>query len=493
MRKNSFTFGVIILMSANVITRLMGFVYRILMSKSIGTQGMGLYQLIMPVYMLCYSVSASGITTTVSKLTAEQTGRFSSANSMRILKLSLSISLFLSFSLSIMLFIFSDYIAINFIKDTRTALSLKVLSTCIPFMAAGSCIKGYFLGKQTNLFPALSQVFEQSVRIISLFAITYIIKDKSMDAACAAAVLTVSIGEILSFLLILIFLCTAKESSDKKPTISSFSAYKNILRSAVPLSASRVSSSLLAAFENILIPQKLSLYNKYAANNSALSTYGSLTGMIMPLIHFPSSLLNAVSINLVPAISKQRKSNNKSLANNTIKRSLTFTLATSFGAAAFFYIFAKEICSLIYSNENLYVLLKPVSLLCPIMYMHITLNGILNSLGKHMTIFVLNILSSISNIFVIYFLMPVYGLTAFFIGFSLSASICVVPSFYIANQYFDIAGFVFKTSVLCILSALISSFMVYISPASNHFFLMLLMISIYLLSLTVFGITKDII
>jgi len=115
-----------------------------------------------------------------------------------------------------------------------------------------------------------------------------------------------------------------KESSDKKPTISSFSAYKNILRSAVPLSASRVSSSLLAAFENILIPQKLSLYNKYAANNSALSTYGSLTGMIMPLIHFPSSLLNAVSINLVPAISKQRKSNNKSLANNTIKRSLTF-------------------------------------------------------------------------------------------------------------------------------------------------------------------------
>ena len=491
MRKNSFAFGCIILMSANIITRFMGFFYRIYMSKTIGAQGMGLYQLIMPLYILCYSITASGITTTVSKLTAEETARNSQANAIRILKAALSITLSLSIIISFAMYFNSDTAALYFIKDTRSSESLKILSLCFPFMAAGSCIKGYFLGKQNNIFPALSQIFEQAVRMISLVAIMVLFSPQNIEQSCSAAVVGVVLGEIFFFALTMASLIFSSDSSasGKKPDIPVLSAYRKILTMSVPLSASRVAASFLSAVENILIPLRLGMYPK---STDALSQYGHLSGMVIPLLHFPSSMLSAVSISMIPAISKQRTVKNQHQAQLTVNRSISFTAAASCGAAVFFYAFSSDVCALIYSMPELGTLLRPLSLLCPLMYMQITLNGVLNSLGKHFQLFLTGIASSLVSIVSIYFLMPKIGINAYIYGAFLSSLTAVLPAIIISGKYFSIKRSTLKYYIICGVCAVFSAALSKYIPELNIISRMSVMAFAYIAGLIATGIFSEI-
>ncbi len=138
MQRKTIIKGAAILTFASLMTRVIGFFYRIFMSNTLGSEGMGLYQLIMPIYALCWSITSSGFTTTISKLTSQEKAKGQYGNMGRILKQSISICALISIALGIITFLFSDYIAINIIKEPRTSLSLKILSLCFPFMSAGN-------------------------------------------------------------------------------------------------------------------------------------------------------------------------------------------------------------------------------------------------------------------------------------------------------------------------------------------------------------------
>lgn len=454
MRKNSFLIGCFILMLSNIITRFIGFFYRVYMSKTIGAEAVGLFQLIMPIYIFCYSVTASGITTTVSKLISEESAKNLNSNCNLILKAALSLTLFLSLSLGAAMFFYSDIAATHFIKDIRAGNLLKLLSFCLPFMACGSCIKGYFLGKQTNIFPAFCQIFEQSVRMVSLFTVITVFSPKNINSACSAAVISVVFGEVFSFLLVVFFLFITQENNcQKKSTLSLSTVYKKILSMAIPLSSSRAAASFLSAVENILIPLRLSIY---ADSAYAISNYGCFTGMIMPLIHFPSSILSAVSTTMVPAISKQRTAKKQLSAQVTVNRSICFTAVSSCFSAVFLFCFAEEICNVIYSMPQLGEMLKMMSVICPLMYIQITTNSILNSVGKHFQLFIIGILSSLSSIGAIYFIMPLLGIRAFLYGSLISSSVAVIPAVFISDKFFNIKYLIIKYHIICFICAIFS-------------------------------------
>ncbi len=140
MKSQSIIKGALILTTANIITRVLGFVYRVYMSNVIGAEGMGLYQLIVPIYMLVWSISSSGFTTTISKLTAQENAKKEYGNIGRILKQSMAASFLISIFLAVIVYIFSNYIAVSILKDNRAEIPLKVISLCFPFMAAGTYI-----------------------------------------------------------------------------------------------------------------------------------------------------------------------------------------------------------------------------------------------------------------------------------------------------------------------------------------------------------------
>jgi len=132
--------GALILTAAGIITRILGFVYRVYMSNLMGAEGMGLYQLIMPIYTLAWSISCAGFNTTVSKLTAQERAKGEYGNMTRMLKQSVIITTGLGALLTVALFFGAELLSVHFFNDMRTLLPLQILSLAFPFMAAGRCI-----------------------------------------------------------------------------------------------------------------------------------------------------------------------------------------------------------------------------------------------------------------------------------------------------------------------------------------------------------------
>ncbi len=420
MSKNTVLKGAVILTLANIITRFTGFFYRIYMNNTIGAEGMGLYQLIIPVYSLCWSITSSGFTTTISKLTAQEKAKHEYGNMGRVLKQSLFICTIISILIGTALFFSADIFSTYIIKEPRTGLPLKILALCFPFMSAGSCIRGYFFGLQNSVVPATSQVIEQTVRITAVFLTADRLVPMGLTYACVSAVLGIVAGEVISFIFVLIAYkgIKIKMGFNKKPSMGVMTSLATIISMAVPLSCSRCIGSLLSTIENILIPQRLELFSQTGEN--AMKIYGSLTGLMMPLIQFPTAFLMAVSITLVPTVAEACAVKNKRRIKDAVNLSVFFTIMVSLCFTAIFSIFPKEVCKTVYGDENLYTLLLKLSPVCPFLYLQITLSGLLNGLGEHMYILRSNVVSSIINISFIYFGMPLYGVNAFICGWILS-------------------------------------------------------------------------
>ncbi|MCL2573729.1 MAG: polysaccharide biosynthesis protein [Defluviitaleaceae bacterium] len=416
--------GALTLTVANVITRLIGFAYRIFMAGAIGAEGMGLFQLIMPIYSLAWAISCSGITTTLSRLVAAEQAKGEYGNMRRLLRQSLLLTTGISAALTLGLFIFAEPIAAGIMNDGRITLSLRILSVSFVFMAAGSCIRGYFLGLQKAVIPAVSQVIEQLARmtIILMLAGTFI--PRGLEYAAAAAVIGIVVGEGLSFVYVYISYKRYKAKMPKKvPLMTQNQALFAIMAMAAPLTLNRISSSFLSAVENVLIPQRLQLWG-YSAED-AMAVFGRVTGMAMPLIFFPSALLVALSVSLVPSISEALAMGQYRRVNSTISKSIVLTSVIAFGAGLIFVVFPYEIGQLVY-NQDLGAYLLVLGLMCPFWYLNITFSGVLNGLGEQVFIFRNSLLASAINIAFTFFLVPYYGVWAFLVGWLVGLVIITV-------------------------------------------------------------------
>ena len=192
---------------------------------------------------------------------------------------------------------------------------------------------------------------------------------------------------------------------------------------ALPLTLNKVTGSLLSTVENILIPRRLLLF--HGAQDSALSLYGSLTGMAMPLIQLPSALLMAVSVSLVPSIGEAMAVHNAKRIDYTLSKAMLLSFVIAMGATSVFLTFSEPICQAFYGQASLGALVFKLALLCPFLYVQITLSGILNGLGMHKFLLKNSVISSFINIGFIYFLTPQFGVDAFIAGWLCSLVVTV--------------------------------------------------------------------
>ncbi|MCD7903992.1 MAG: polysaccharide biosynthesis protein [Clostridiales bacterium] len=495
MEKGKIIKGAFILTGANVITRLLGFFYRVYMAELIGAEGMGLYQLIVPVYMLVWSISSSGFSTVISKLTASEkaTGRKPSL----ILKLSAAMSVGASVILGCFIYKNADFIAERLLNDLRTALSLRLICFCFPFMALSSCIRGHFFGLQNSLPPAVGQVVEQITRMAVIFLIGGILIPKGIEYACAAAVTGMCVGEIVSCFYILISLFTGAERKRALKGRSLTSACKLILAMVIPLTLNRLISSLLSAAENILIPSRLEVFG--LSKTAAVSEFGKLSGMAMPLIMFPSSFLTAVSITIVPAISESCAAKNTRAIKTTSEKSVLFATVTGFGAAALFLTLPGEISSLIYGEETIGDILFMLSFLCPFMYLNVILSGILNGLGEQMSIFINGLTGSLICLLSVWFIIPRFGIYGYIFGSLFGMLITSALNLYRVNKNsalsLNLSDFILKPLLSSALASLsVSRLKAYISPlfssALSALILCLALCLIFAFSLILTGTVK---
>ena len=201
LKKYPFLSGTLLLTLTGIISRIIGFFYRIFLSQHIGEEGMGIYQLIAPVMALSFSLTCAGIQTSISKYTAAYHAKNQPKSALKILLTGFILSFTLSVSATCFLYRNASWIASDLLMEARCAPLVRIYALSLPFACIHSCINGYYYGLKKSLLPSVSQLLEQVTRVGSVYAIyTYGAMMKTAPSI-AVTMLGILIGEICSTIL----------------------------------------------------------------------------------------------------------------------------------------------------------------------------------------------------------------------------------------------------------------------------------------------------
>lgn len=412
--------GTLILTVTGILTRIIGFYNRIFLSDLIGTKELGIYQLVLPLYVLAFAICTYGNELALTKLISE----YHNKEEQRMLfRFCVLVSFTSSIIISVLLFTNAEAISLYFLKAPVCADCIRILCLGIPSIALKGCIHGYFLGLKNSAVHGISDLLEQITKIMSVFILaTCIFQLNSYPASFA--IWGIVCGEYVS-LLYSVFRYIHHQMTNhsgnqyKKHTFFSSPKIRRIfLKTAIPMTINRFAITLIQSIESILIPTVLLLYYKDA--NESLSIYGIIMGISFPFIMFPATITNSLSSMLMPAVSTANSEKNNNLLKKMIENSVHFCLLIGLFSSIFFFIFGKDIGIYFFHNKDAGIYLYELSFLCPLIYLSTTLASVLNGLGQVIRNLIQTILSTIIRIILIVFFIPEIGITGYLIGLFVS-------------------------------------------------------------------------
>lgn len=456
--KRNILIGTLILTLAGFITRVIGFFYKIFLSKAMGAEWLGIYQLVFPVYSIAFTIYATGIQTSISRLVAAEMGRRNIKNIGKILRLGLLLSVSVACVLSLLLLKFADIVALHFLLEPRATSSLKILAVVFPFCAVTSSINGYYYGLKKAGVPASTQLLEQIIRVIAVYSVAIIKGKGNLTVTCEIAVFGLVIGEIASSLYNFCSLFITKSPKDllflepdyQAQSIRRRIILKNILTLSIPLSTNRLLINILHSIESVLLPAMLR--RSGLSNSEALSTYGTLTGMSIPFIMFPTAVINALAVLLLPTVSEAQAMDNEDLIGKTSSVSIKYSFLIGIISTGIFIIFGNNLGIRVFNSEEAGRYLIVLAWLCPFLYLTTTLGSIINGLGKTHITFINSIAGTLSKIIIMIILVPKKGISGYLIALLIGQLIITfMDSFYIIRNIrfkFDAVNSILKPGII---------------------------------------------
>lgn len=427
--------------ASGIASRIIGFFYRIFLAQTIGAEALGVYQLIAPVFAMCFALTASSIQTSISKFVGDACGKNAGTSQGEItargyLLLGLVISCTASVIVGIFLYTQADWIALHFLGELRCAPLLSLLSFSMLPCCIHACINGYYYGKKRAGIPSFCQLVEQLARVGSVWLIYQYTLEKGMELTAFHAVAGLVAGECSGLITSLIAMSLEKRlPGHSYHTLSGQwkTMGKLFASMAVPLTINRVTTALFNSLENLLIPQKLQAFG-YSASD-ALSIFGILTGMTMSIILFPSVLTNSFSVLLLPAVSEAHSAHNHAQIARAIKKAILYGLLLGFVFTILFLVFGDRMGEVLFHNTLAGNFICQLSWLCPLLYVTSLLNSILHGLGNARQVLFVTLLACMIRICMILFLVPQYGIDAYLWGMLLSYVFAAIADILLLMPY----------------------------------------------------------
>lgn len=458
------------LMISGIISKTVDFLFRAYYSTQLGAEGMGLFSLVFSFHGLILTVATGGLGVAVSKTVSGQYAQKDYGGIEKTMSVALVSVVSLSLAVILGVCFFSRNIAEMFLKEPRVQNSIVFLAPSILFMSISYCIKGYFYASRKVFIPASSEFLEQAVKIVT---ITYLLKlwlPRGIVHGCEAVFFGITIGEFSSCLYLTVFyirsgLPYSSKAKAKNPLPA-------LARIALPAMAASLTGSFLRMQEDVLI---ISGLRKSGLDQTlALSEYGSIKGMVMPLIVFPLSLLSSFFTLLVPEISRAQGMADKTRVKTLIARIFRFTLFGGFLVCTVFIAFADELSVWVYSAPQISRSVRIIALLSPIMFLDSVSCGILNGMGRQTALLVYSLSDSALRLILIYLLIPRMGIRALFFVIIISNIFTVYHTFGAvirsARMKFNISVWMlrhFFTASACIVT--LQSFYTFVSHGKTAF------------------------
>lgn len=373
MLKSKFIKSTIILIIGSMIIKALGMIIKIITTRYIGVEGIGIYMLILPTFLLFINITKLGFPVAISKMVAEN----KNSNKKIILSI-IPISLILNLILLIIIFFISPFIS-KLLHDNRTLYPLLAIGFVLPFISLSCIIRSYFLGKEKMIINVISNVFEQIIRLVLIIIIIPILLKKNLEIAVTGIVLLNIISE-LSSIIILIFFLPKKVKIQKKDIIPNKNIIKEILNIGLPTTGSGIIGSIGYFLEPIILT--FILIKVGYDSNYIINQYGIINGYVLPLLFIPSFFMHAISTALIPVISKNYANNNIKYTRIKLKQAIIFSLIIGITVTLIIISNSKFLLNLIYNTNHGSKYLTFMAPFFLIYYIQVPLTTTLQAIGK---------------------------------------------------------------------------------------------------------------
>lgn len=340
IRKNKFLTSTFILMLSGLSTKVLGLIIKVIFTRIVGSTTISLYTIVMPTYSLILTIGTFAMPTTIAKLIAQK-------NNKQVLNKALKIIFLLNISLILIMFLSSKFIANTLLKEPNAYYLLIAMALTLPFSSIACIFKGYFYGIQKNYPHVLSNTIEQIIRLILILTVVPKLIEYSYVHAAVGLILTFLFTEGAS--IITFSFCMNK--NDLK-TMFSFKGNnfdsKEILSLSVPSVSSRIIGNICYFFEPIILTNIL-LFKGYS-NSFILSEYGAYNAYAISTLTIPSFFINAISLALIPEISKFNEEGNILYVRKRLKEGIFFSFLIGLFSTFIIYIFRYRLLLFLYKT-----------------------------------------------------------------------------------------------------------------------------------------------
>ncbi len=373
MIKNKFIKSTLILLVGGFLTKILGMLIKIIITRTIGTNTLGLYMMIMPTFNLFITLAQLGLPVSVSKIVSED-----KSENKKVVFSSMFISLCTTFILMIILIFISPVIARS-LHNEELSFPIMSIGLTLPFISLSGIIRGYFFGKE-NMFPhVFSNTFEQVIRIILNIIILPLLSNYEPRVTITFLILSNIISETIS-ILVLYFFLPKKIKITKEMIKPSQIIIKDVLNISIPTTGSRIIGTIGYFFEPIILTTFL-LINGYNLNYITYE-YGIITGYVMPLLMLPSFFTMAISQATLPVISNGYANNKINYVKKKIKQSLILSFILGLIFTIIIMLFSKPLMNFIYNTSEGIRYTKIIAPFFLLYYIQTPLVSVLQALNK---------------------------------------------------------------------------------------------------------------
>ena len=372
--KEKFINSVIILLIGGLLTKLLGMFIKIMMSRLIGTEGLGLYMMVLPTFSLFIGIGQFGLPTALSKLVAEKR-----KNNIKLFFSILPISLFINLLLIITIIVIAPVLANNLLHDPRCYLPILAIAVVIPFTSLSSICRSYFFGKEKMVPHVVSNLLEDLVRLTLMIIGIPFFLPKGLEYAVCYIILSNVISEGVSILVLFLFL-PKKIQLKKEDLIPKKDYMKESLSIGIPNTTGRLLGSIGYFLEPILLTT--TLLSLGYSSKFITTEYGILSGYVMPLLLLPSFFTMAISQALLPVVSREYTRGNYTFVRRKIKQAILYSLAIGIPVTIFFIIFPEFPLKLIYHTKEGISYMRFLAPVCLFQYIQSPLSSCLDAMGR---------------------------------------------------------------------------------------------------------------
>lgn len=474
----------IILTSSSLLIRGAGLIFNIYVANKVGQEAIGIFSLVMSVYTFAITFATSGISLACTCIVSEEFAKNNFEKGLKAVKTCIFFALILGITASILLFLFAHIISGNWLKGNVSNLPIYSISLGLPLISISAVIGGYLTSIGKSYKSAFAQCVELTVKIIATYFLLSFSINKGIDAICTSLIIGDVISEFFSFLLNLIFYFVEKRKF--KPSRGYHKDLNiKIFKIAFPVAITSYIRSGLSSLKHFLIPIRL---QASGLNYSlAISKYGLINGMVMPVLMFASFFVTSFSGLLVPEYARLLAGKNFNRMKTVCSKIFTITFSFSFLIAGIFLFFSNELSLLIYKNLEIAIYLKIFSLLIIFMYIDNVIDGILKGVGSQFGVMVINICDLLITIFIIYFVVPFLGTNGYIFSIFVSEIFNFTASFILLKNKINFSFDFFNCCIKPVFVAFLSFFISRILPISFNLIWLNYITKIFLFALIYIG------